>query len=119
MEKSFGLIFFIKKPKTANASEYFIYLRITVNGNSCDVSTKRKWAPEKWNIQAGRAEGKTEAAKSLNSYLEVLQRKVYDLRKRLEDNSHPVTAENIKTLLQGYEIKVHKYMIMEIFKQHN
>jgi site-specific recombinase XerD len=119
MEKSFGLIFFIKKPKTANSSEYFIYLRITVNGNSCDVSTKRKWAPEKWNIQAGRAEGKTEAAKSLNSYLEVLQRKVYDLRKRLEDDSHPVTAENIKMLLQGDKIKVHRYMIMEIFKQHN
>lgn len=119
MEKSFGLIFFIKKPKTANASEYFIYLRITVNGSSCDVSTKRKWSPTKWSIQAGRAEGKTEAVKSLNSYLDVLQRKVYDLRKYLEDKGHSVTAENIKTLLQGDEIKIHRHMIMEVFRQHN
>lgn len=44
---------------------------------------------------------------------------MYDLRKSLEDNGHPVTAENIKTLLQGDEIKTHRYMIMEIFLQHN
>ncbi|MDF2188294.1 site-specific integrase [Paraflavitalea sp. CAU 1676] len=119
MEKSFGLIFFIKKPKTATVSQYFVYMRITTNASYCDVSTKMKWDPTKWNAQAGRAEGRTEAAKTLNSYLDVLQRKVYDIRKRLADRDDPVTAENIKALLQGDEIKRKKYMLLEIFQQHN
>ena len=46
-------------------------------------------------------DGKTEQAKSLNSYLDVLQRKVYEARKQLEQNDHPVTAENIKKVLLG------------------
>jgi len=64
-------------------------------------------------------EGKTEFAKSLNSYLDVLQRKVYEARKNLVEKEHPVTADNIKTLLLGKEISVHRYMLMVIFKHHN
>ena len=45
--------------------------------------------------------GKTEAAKSINSYLDVIQRKVYDYRKQLFDEGEPLNAENIKLLLQG------------------
>lgn len=119
MEKSFGLLFYLKKPKGYKAGDVPVYMRITTNGSIAEVSVKWKIDPDKWNATAGRTEGRTEMAKSLNSYLEVLQRKVYDLRKYLEDNGHPVTAENIKALLQGDEIKTQKYMIMEIFRQHN
>lgn len=120
MEKSFGLFFFLKKPKGYKAgTEVYVYIRITVNGTVTDLSTKRKCDPAKWNAAAGRAEGKTENAKSLNSYLDVLQRKIYDTRKHLVDHEHPVTAENIKTLLLGNEIKEHKHMLMQIFQHHN
>lgn len=64
-------------------------------------------------------DGKTEFAKSLKSYLDVLQRKVYEARKNLVENDHPVTAENIKYLLLGKEICVDKIMLMDIFKHHN
>lgn len=80
---------------------------------------KRKCDPVKWNVGAGRVDGKTEFAKSLNSYLDVLQRKVYEAWKSLVENEHPVTSENIKTLSLGKEITVHKYMLMEVFKHHN
>jgi hypothetical protein len=97
----------------------FIYLHITVDGVGCDISTKRKSDPAKWNGGAGRAEGKTEAVKSLNSYLDLLQRKVYEARQQLLHHGHPVTAENIKTVFYGKEIQTHKYMLMEVFKKHN
>ena len=77
---------------------------------------KRKCDPLKWNVAAGRADGKTEYAKSLNAYPELLPRKVYESRKHLLENDDPVTAENIKTILQGKEINRLKYMLMEIFK---
>lgn len=119
MERSFGLQFYLKKSKYDKDGEVTIYMRITVNGNSCEISTKRKCEPQKWNAVAGRVDGKTESAKSLNAYLEVLQRKVYEKRKFLLENDHQVSAENIKTLLHGEELNQHKYMLMEIFKYHN
>ncbi len=119
MEKSFGLLFYLKRPVGFSEIEIPIYLRITVNGACVELSTKRKWDAGKWNASAGRAAGKTEAAKSLNEFLDLLQRKVYEARKRLLDDDRPITAENIKTLLQGKEIDQNKYMLMEIFKRHN
>ena len=119
MERSFGLQFYLKKSKYDKDGEVTIYMRITVNGNSCEISTKRKCEPQKWNAVAGRVDGKTESAKSLNAYMEVLQRKVYEKRKFLLENDHQVSAENIKTLLHGEELNQHKYMLMEIFTYHN
>jgi site-specific recombinase XerD len=119
MEKSFGLSFHLKKSRNCNEQDLTVYLRITVNGISREVSTKRKCDPFKWNVTAGRMEGKNDQAKSFNSYLDVLQRKVYEHRKQLEENDRPVTSENIKLLLQGREITVKKFMIMEIFRHHN
>lgn len=119
MEKSFGLLFYLKKPKGYDTGDVHVYLRITVNGLSVEISTKRKCHPTKWNAAAGRVDGKTDFAKSLNGYLDVLQRKVYEIRKQLLETNQQVTAENIKSLLQGKEISQHKYMLMEIFKRHN
>ena len=119
MEKSFGLLFYLKKRSSSDDVEIPIYLRVTANGVSSEISTKRQCDPTKWNVAAGRVEGKTEYSKSINSYLDVLQRKIYEIRKRLEENDQAVTSTNIKQLLLGNEIHEHKYMLMEIFKNHN
>ncbi len=73
----------------------------------------------KWNPDSGRAEGKTENVRSLNSYLDLLQRKVYEARQQLIHHGHPVTAENIKAVFYGKEVQTHRYMLMEVFKKHN
>ncbi len=49
----------------------------------------------------------------------MIQRKVYELLKQLVESNEPVTAENIKTLLQEREIHKNRYMLMEVFKHHN
>ncbi len=118
MEKSFGLHFHLKKCIN-NENEFPIYMRITINGDYREISVKRKCKPAKWNVGAGRVDSKTEFARSINSYLDVLQRKVYDARISLLENDHLVTAENIKIHLLGREISKNKYMVMEIFKHHN
>lgn len=119
MEKSFGLFFHLKISRNKKETELPIYLCITVNRVSREVSTKMKCDPIKWNVTAGRIEGKTQYAKSINEYLDIVERKVYEIRKHLLDTEKPVTAENIKTLLIGKEIKEDAYMLMQIFQQHN
>jgi len=119
MEKSFGLLFYLKKRYSSDDGEIPIYVRVTANGISSEISTKRKCESSKWNVAAGRVEGKTEYSKSVNSYLEVLQRKIYEIRKRLEENDQAVSSTNIKQLLLGNEIYENKHMLMEVFQNHN
>jgi hypothetical protein len=44
-KKNLGLIFFLKHGRKLNNTEMYIYLRITVDGRSNELSTKRLWAP--------------------------------------------------------------------------
>jgi site-specific recombinase XerD len=119
MEKSFGLFFYLKKTKGYIKGDIPIYLGLTANRTSTEISTKRKCDPEIWISSAGRVKGKTEFAKSLNTYLDLLQQKVYDARNKLLENNHRLTAENMKTLLFDKEIHQQKHMLLEIFKLHN
>lgn len=119
MEKSFGVVFYLKKPKHFSTGEVPVYMRITVNSSRVELSVKQQCHPDIWNGEVGRASGKTDVAKSLNQLLDILQRKVYDARKELMDNDQPVTAENIKTILTGREINQQCHMLIEIFKKHN
>jgi site-specific recombinase XerD len=117
LEKSFGLLFFLKQSKKNKNGEKYIYLRITVDGIPKELSTKRLWQLSKWNVSAGRAFGNSEEGKTLNSYLDTIYYKALQAKKQLLDRDQEVTAEAIKNILLGVSEK--KKMIMEIFKEHN
>jgi site-specific recombinase XerD len=119
MDKSFGLLFYPKKNKHDQAGESIIYMRITVDNERCDISTKRKCEHKKWNNISGRMNVKDPAAKAFNSYLDTLQLKVFEAKRRLLEVDKPVTPENIKDLLLGKSIGREKKMVLEVFQQHN
>jgi hypothetical protein len=101
LEKSLGLMFYLKKPKDYTEGPVLIYLRITVNGDPKEISTKRLCEPERWNVKANRAIGNKEDVKSLNAYLDVLQNKAYEARRHLIDRGKTVTALAIKNIISG------------------
>lgn len=74
MSKRLSILFYLKKPKTSIKGAYPIYMRITVDSKRTEVSTKRDCEPEKWNSSAGRAKGTREDIRTLNAYLDSLQR---------------------------------------------
>jgi len=118
METSFGLLFYLKKLKIFKEDEAYIYIRITVNGSIAELSTKRKCDPRNWNASAGRMNGKTEDVKAFNSYLDTLQQKVFEAKRKLIETDKELTAENIKNLLIGRN-KQSPRMLLEVFKYHN
>src|SRR5690349_15993715 len=101
MEKSFGLNFFLKKSKIVDQNELTVYMRITVDGASNEISTKRKCSPDKWDTKNNRMDGRSDAAKEFNNYLDVLERKVFEVKKKLIEFDLPLTALNIKHHLTG------------------
>lgn len=118
LEKSFGIFFFLKKPKSENADGMrYVYLRLTVDGSSKEISTKRLWHPSKWNTLAGKAMGNKEESKSLNQFLESFTSLVYKAKQKLIDGGHQVSAAAIKDILTGNWIE--NKMIIALFQFHN
>jgi hypothetical protein len=117
LEKSFGLLFFMRKPKNYKSGQLPIYLKITVNGEPKELSVERKWDPAKWSSEAGRALGNKEEAKALNLYLNLLEQKVHDAKRSLMEANKPITAAAVKTFL--WAMASSPKMILELFAYHN
>jgi integrase len=117
LEKSFGLLFFLKQPRNYDGGSMYIYLRVTVDGIPKELSVKRSWPPSRWNAKANRASGNKEDAKELNHYLDVLQNQAYGARKKLIENGKILTASAIMDIMNGAEQR--KRELMALFKSHN
>ena len=77
MNKTFGLLFYLKKSKVDAQGKCPIYLRITIDGKRTEISSKRTIEAERWSIEANKAIGRTEDIRELNAYLDSLTTKVY------------------------------------------
>jgi hypothetical protein len=76
MEKSFRLSFFLKAKKKGPNETPFVFMRITIDGEKKEISTKVECPRELWNQKSGRAIGNKPQAKQLNAYLDSLSLKV-------------------------------------------
>jgi hypothetical protein len=119
MEKNFACFFYLEKKGKSLSVEVPVYLRITVDSRSIQISTKRNCFKANWNVSVGRAKGKTDYARSINSYLDTLQQKVFEAKRRLIEVDEEITPGKIKDLMMGKKVEKLKYMSMEQFKLHN
>jgi site-specific recombinase XerD len=117
LDKSFGLLFYLKKPKNYGKGPIPIYLRITVDGIAKELSTKRSCDPNRWNPSAERVSGTKEDAKALNAYLDTLQAKAYEAKRHLIEANEMVTALAIKEILLGNNQR--NKMLIKIFEEYN
>lgn len=81
LSKTFNLLFHLKRPKNYSTGKMPVYLRITANGKRFELAVKRQCEPARWSSEVGRMIGGKEEVKLLNSYLDSLQSKVYELNK--------------------------------------
>lgn len=117
MEKTFNLLFYLKKPKNYVDGPIPIYLRITVDGSRKEVSCNRECLPDRWNATAGRAFGVKEDVRSINADLDILQNKIYEYRRRLLERNEDISADILQRSLKddGRDQKT----ILSVFQHHN
>ena len=113
MDTSFGLLFHLKKSKNFKADDPYVYMRITVEGCASEVSTKRKCNPNAWKVSSGRMKARSDNAKTFNAYLNTLQQRVFEAKRKLIEIDKELTAENIKNLVLGKPTQT-KHMLLEI-----
>ena len=117
MNKTFNLLFLLKRNKVNNKGEVPVYLRITIDGKRMEISTKRTILPTMWNSQSQSVKGSSEASKSLNFYLKTFEQKIFDVYHGLLRESDIVTCEILKNKLLNKEQR--KRMLIPIFEDHN
>jgi site-specific recombinase XerD len=117
LSKTFGLLFYLKKPKNYAKGNMPVYMRITIDTRRVEIAAKREWDAARWNPSAGRATGTKEDAKVLNAYLDVLQTKVYEAQRLLLMAGEIVSPEKLKNELLG--ITERPRTILEVFREHN
>ena len=117
MNKTFNLLFFIKKNKIRTNGTAPIYLRITIDGKAAEIAAKRYIDPKKWDNKSQKAVGNSQEAKTLNSYLKTLEQQVYDFHYLMLKEEDFVTAESLKSKLLGTDVTTR--MLIPIFQDHN
>lgn len=118
LEKSFGLFFFLKAPKNQKKSdERYIYLRLTVDGISNELSVKRMWSLSRWDQGIGRAKGNKEDALKLNAYLDAFRENVYSAKSKLMLAGKEITAGSLKNQLTGKDNE--KWYLLNLIQAHN
>lgn len=117
MNTKLSILFYVKRAKSNSNGLSAIYLRVTIDGERIEFSTKRFTHPDKWSVEGNRMKGTGAEARATNTYLDTLKAKVYDYQQQLIREGECVNAENMKNKINGVE-KRH-YMLIPIFKQHN
>lgn len=117
MNKTFTLRFLIKKAKINANGTVPIYLRITINGEICEIASKRYISPEKWNSATQKVNGNSEDIKAINAYLKTLEQQVYDTHHQMLKDKAIITAETLKQKLYGAEER--QRTLIPIFEDHN
>ncbi len=117
MNKTFNLLFFIKKNKIRTNGTAPIYLRITIDGKAAEIAAKRYIDPKKWDNKAHKAVGNSQEAKILNAYLKTFEQQVYDFHYLMLKEEDFVTAESLKSKLLGTDVTTR--MLIPIFQEHN
>ncbi|HUH51350.1 MAG TPA: site-specific integrase [Flavobacterium sp.] len=117
MNKTFNLLFYVKKSKIRANGTAPIYLRITIDGKVKEIASKRYIEPDKWNSKMQKAVGTSEEIRSLNSYLKTLEQQVYDAHHILLKDHTTTTSASLKSKLVGSDKR--QRMLIPIFQDHN
>ena len=117
MNKTFNLLFFVKKNKIKANGTAPIYLRITIDGKAKEIASKRYIVPDKWDSKMQKAIGTSEEIKLLNAYLKTLEQQVYDTHHIMLKDRTTATSESLKSKLLGTDKK--NRMLVPIFEDHN
>ncbi len=114
----FSLLFYISKSKIKQNGECPVMMRITIDGRSVAMRTKRFVKPEDWSQDKLSALGKSSSALSLNLYLDALRAKAYNKYTELLTINDEVFPELLRDAILGINSAAPK-MLMEIWKEHN
>ena len=117
MTTKISVLFYLRKSKVNSQGLMPIYQRITIERERFDISTGHFVEEMKWGTEMGKMKGNSEEARTINSRLDLLKNKVYEIEKRLFMGEIKINLENFKNEYLGK--KARDRYLMPIFEEHN
>jgi len=118
MERStFSVLFYIKRSKLLKDGQAPVYLRITIDGKSAEISLKRGINYKLWDITRNKAKGNSSEAQELNNYLNSARAQVFNYHKLLQESGRLITAKILRNAFLGLGEK--NWTLKELFNDHN
>jgi site-specific recombinase XerD len=111
------LHFYAKSTKANSNGLFPIYVRLTVDGQRLEYSTKKFIDPTKWSSSTSRMKGNSEEARSINSLLDFIKNKINEIQYELLKDGVSFTLEEFKNKLLG--AKERTRTLIPIFQDHN
>lgn len=118
MKSTFRVLFYLRKNEVNKNGNSSIMVRITVNGEQVQFSSKLQIKPELWDTKNGKVVGKGAESMNTNRLLESISAKANELYyKQLSDYGY-ISPEKIKNIILGVDTD-RKKMLLEHFTEHN
>jgi site-specific recombinase XerD len=117
MKAKINLHIYAKSTKANAAGQLPIYIRLTVNGNRFEFSSKKFIEPSRWSPEFSKIKGNSEEARSINDYLNLMKSKVFDIQMELIHKNEDLNLENFKSRILGTQQR--ERMIIPIYQNHN
>jgi len=111
------LHFYAKSTKANSLGLFPIYVRLTVDGQRFEYSTKKFVDPSKWSSELSKMKGNSEEARSINSLLDFTRNRINEIQFELLKDGLNVTIEEFKNKIQG--TKERTRTLIPIFQDHN
>ena len=103
---TFGIQFIVRKNK-AKDGLLPVYARITVNGRRVEISLRQTISQEDWNPVKEKAKGTRPEIRKFNNYLADVRAKIQECHQELLLRRKAITAEAIKNMFLGEDVKEH------------
>jgi len=117
MRSTFKVLFYLKRDKQKANGMIPLYCRITVDGQEVRFGMKCDVNPKYWDVEAGRATGRTTEAVNANALVDNTKSAIYKIYRELQERDNYVTAEKIKNIFLGIDAK--QQTLLELFDSHN
>jgi site-specific recombinase XerD len=117
MKAKITLHIYAKTTKANAAGQLPIYFRLTVDGQRFEFSSKKFIEKSKWSSELSKMKGSSEEARTINSYLDLMKSKVFDIQMELIHKNEELSLENFKSRILG--TRQRERMIIPIYQNHN
>ena len=108
------VLFFIRKSRLKKNGEAPVFLRITINGQQDEIRIQRSVPIHLWNNLKGCSKGKGRVSLELNSYIEALKVRLYQIHKELLCRDALITPQNMLVKLFAKE---ERHLVVETMKK--
>lgn len=116
MRNTFSILFYIKRSALLRDGRAPIMVRITVNGERVQLSTRQAVAPQKWDVAGGRVGGRGVEARRINETLELVRSRIVRCYDTLRTADEGVSPAKIKEMYLGADSR---RMLLAFFRSHN